>query len=338
MSFVLHNVGNKSRDENIHLSKRTISIDHHIKEILLKYFLSPFSSNEFYNLYHESDINLNEVFSYVSKIFDSSESLLEQSIKLTRHLYEQSTHPKIKGGEFYIVYFRDCIVEGETVDAVGLFKSETKDTFLKVYPQGDSYAIESEDGVNINKLDKGCMIYNTEREYGYLVSVVDNLSKSAEAQYWIDHFLHIRPRNDEYFQTKNTLSLCKQFVVDQLPEQFGFSKADQVALLNKSMKFFKENENFNIDEFAHEVIQDPGVINSFKSFKSDFEKKRDYQLNENFIISDSAVKKQSRVFKSVIKLDNNFHIYIHGNREFIEKGYDKETGMNFYRIFFKEES
>ena len=39
-----------------------------------------------------------------------------------------------------------------------------------------------------------------------------------------------------------------------------------------------------------------------------------------------------------LKLDKNFHIYIHGNRELIEKGYDEARGEHFYKIYFKEES
>jgi hypothetical protein len=42
--------------------------------------------------------------------------------------------------------------------------------------------------------------------------------------------------------------------------------------------------------------------------------------------------------RSVIKLDKNFHIYVHGGEKMIQKGYDPETGMQYYQIFFNEES
>ena len=337
-SVALHFVGNKLNDEGIRFSKSELRFDDTINDLLLTYFFSPFKSNEYYNLYHESDLNLNEVFSYVQEIFDNPQSLFDQSVNLAKHLYEQSVHPKVKGGELYVALFRDCIVDGETVDAIGLFKSETKETFLKVQPENDGFSVESEAGINIHKLDKGCLIFNTERDKGFLVSVVDNLNKGAEAQYWIDHFLHVQPRNDAYFQTKNVLSLCKNFVVEKFPEQFDVSKADQADLLNKSVKFFKENDNFDFDDFANEVIQAPEVISSFKSYKTEFEVDNKLKLNNNFDISDSAVKKQSRVFKSVIKLDKNFHIYVHGDHQQIVKGFDPVSGMNYYQLFFKEES
>jgi len=59
-------------------------------------------------------------------------------------------------------------------------------------------------------------------------------------------------------------------------------------------------------------------------------------MTDNFEISAQAVKKQSKIFKSVLKLDKNFHIYIHGDKELIEKGVEKD-GRKFYKIYYKEE-
>lgn len=334
--IALHYVGNKINNENVHFAKAALSLDEETGDLLSHYFLTPFKSNEYFNLYHDSDLKYNEVFGFVSEIFDAPESLPEQSKNLAKHLYEQSTHPKIKGGEFYTVYFSDCIVDGETVDAVGVFKSENKDTFLKVFPKGEGFEIESVQGVNINKLDKGCLIFNTEREKGYLVAVVDNTNKGAEAQYWMDEFLHARQRKDEYYNTQNVLSMAKHFITEELPQQFEVSKADQVDLLNRSVKFFKEKDNFNLKEFANEVMEQPELVKSFTKYKSSFEQDFDMDIADNFEISETAVKKQARVFKSVIKLDKNFHIYIHGNRDLIEQGEDKKG--KFYKVYYTEEN
>ena len=104
------------------------------------------------------------------------------------------------------------------------------------------------------------------------------------------------------------------------------------------MKFFKENENFDLDDFASEVMQAPEMISSFKSYKTEFEVEHDVKLTDNFDISTAAVKKQSKFFKSVIKLDKNFHIYVHGDSQRIEKGFDQASGMHFYKLLFEEES
>ncbi len=331
----VHFVGNKLNGDILKTSKRELRINDNLGILLTDYFLSSFKTNEFFNLYHDSDLNQNTVYACAEKIFETPEMLHEHSITLAKHLYEQGVHPKIKNGEFYAVYFQDCVLAGERADAIGLFKSENKDTFLKVNPNGDNFDIESEQGINTHKLDKGCLIFNTEKENGYLVLIVDNANK-VDAQYWVDEFLQVRQRKDEFYNTQNVMTLCKHFVQEELPQHFEVTKADQADMLNKSVKFLKENDSFDLQEFTEKVITQPEVIKSFKQYKNNFQSEFDLEIADNFDISESAVKKQARTLKSVIKLDKNFHIYIHGNRELIEQGTDDQG--RFYKIYFKEEN
>jgi hypothetical protein len=335
---IVHKVGNKGREEDVRLSKAPIRLDDTVMELLKFYFLSPFKNNEYFHLYHETDINLNEVYSYVSAIFEDQGNLLEHSKNLALHLYEQSSHPKINEGEFYVVYLKDCMVDEVLTNAVGLFKSESRDTFLKVFPIQDNYSIERSEGININKLDKGCLIFNTEKEEGYVVAVVDNLSKGSEALYWKDDFLRIKQREDNFFQTQNVMKLYKTFVTEKLPSEFEVSKVDQVDMLNRSMGFFKEKDDFMLDTFTQEVIGQPEMIDTFINFKKDYENEYEMKVEQEFKISDTAVKKQAKIYKSIIKLDKNFHIYIHGDRELIKKGFDPTNGMNYYQLYFKDEN
>ncbi|MFA6806597.1 MAG: nucleoid-associated protein [Bacteroidales bacterium] len=330
-----HWVGNKT-DELLIQSKQEIDIeDELLRDTLISYFFNSFKTEDYYNFYHESDLKYNEVYGYASDIFENPSIIFEQSINLAKHLYEKSIHPKVKGGEFYVVYFQECILNGMSLDAIGLFKSENKDTFLKVRSTSENFGIEAEKGININKLDKGCLIFNAEKENGYIVAIVDNTNKGSEAQYWVDDFLHIKQRQDEYFNTNNLLSMCKTFVTKDLPTRFDVSKADQADLLNKSVQFFKEKDNFDIREFANQVMEQPEVIESFNSFKQEYEEGLGLEIMDNFNISESAVKKQARSFKSVIKLDKNFHIYVHGDRKLIEQGQD-ERGK-YYKVYYREE-
>jgi hypothetical protein len=79
------------------------------------------------------------------------------------------------------------------------------------------------------------------------------------------------------------------------------------------------------------------VIQSFRKFDEQYRTQNEVELADSFEISAQAVKKQARVFKSVLKLDRNFHIYIHGSRELIEQGID-ENGRKFYKIYYEEEN
>ncbi len=333
--IAVHNVGNESEGEYLTLSKKELVLDPEVKDLLIKYFLTPFKSEEYFQFFSEGHISNNDVWKSVCSIFDNPEQTLLQSKQLAQHLYNLGNHPNVKGGELYVVYFREGLLNGETVDAIGIFKSEQKEPFLKVLPVEDAFEMESEQGININKLDKGCMIYNTDRENGFIVSVVDTKSKSAEARYWTDSFLRIQQRQDQYFNTESTMALYKTYVVEHLPEQYNVTKADQADMLNRSMAFFKEKQHFDQETFNNEVLHHQDFIESFDKYKQHYTAERDIDIAENFSISPAAVKSQNRAYKSVIKLDKNFHIYIHGNREMIEHGEDDKG--RFYKLYFNNE-
>ena len=334
-NITVHFVGNKSIEELLCLSKTNLIIDDDVIVPLEKYFLDSFSTDEYFQLYHDSGLEYNVVYGTTSQIFDNPDCLLEQSVNLAKHLYEQSTHPKIKGGEFYTVYFKDCLLDGETVDAVGLFKSENKDTFLKVLREGGNFNLESEQGINIKKLDKGCLIFNKDRENGYVVAVVDNTNRGVDAQYWIDDFLHVRQRKDEYANTENVMAMAKQFITKELPKEFEVPKADQIDLLNRSLQFFKEKDSFDMEEFANEVIEQPEVIESFKSYKKSYEEEHATEIDDSFTISQHAFKKQQRSYKRIIRLDKKIQIIIDGNRDHVEQGEDEKG--KYYKVYYNTE-
>lgn len=245
-------------------------------------------------------------------------------------------HPKVKGGELYICYFKDIILDDKLTDAIGIFKSENKDHYLKVNLDNNEQIVKFEEGVNINKLDKGCLIFNSQKDSGYVLSIVDNTNKGSEAQYWKDDFLSVQPIKNEYHQTNQFLGIAKQFVTKQLDDEFAVSKADKIDFLNRSVEYFKSNEQFDKEEFVKDVFGDRNIIDSFQKFEHTYKQEKQIELEDNFDISSQAVKKQARVFKSVLKLDKNFHIYIHGSKDHIEKGEDQD-GRKFYKIYYENE-
>jgi len=336
---IVHKVGNPSRGEDLKLSINPLTLnDDIVRGLLTRYFLSAFNENELYRFTHLSDVEMNEVYRYVRAIFEDRDSFIQQSALLAQFLYSKSTHVKVKEGELYVVLFDEVPFENEFIRAVGIFKSETKETFLKVFQHGQSWEVIQEEGVNINKLDKGCLIFNTNTADGYKVSVVDATNKQNDAQYWVTDFLQVEPYADSYHHTDKYLSLCKNFITNEYPEKFDVSKSDQIDMLNRSMEYFKTKEQFSLQEFATEVIHHQEVVDTFMDYKKNFESSKNFEIEDEFAIHVSAVKKQQRVFKTVLKLDKNFHIYIHGRRDLIEKGVDEMTGKKYYKIYFDEES
>lgn len=338
----VHHVGNSAQNEYYSLSEQPLNLnDELIPALLMQYFLKPFEkTNEVYRLSHSSgNLDLNELYHFAGQVFEDKSRLHKVSEQIAKHLFEAASHPNIKGGELYVAYFHNLNIEGVTLDALGIFKSETKETYLKVSPGQGGFKMDyEENAININKLDKGALIFNTEKENGYKVAVIDKTNGGQEAAvYWKDQFLQLKIRNDSFNQTTNTLGIYKNFVTQKLDDEFEMSKADKIDLLNRSMKYFKEKETFDLDEFSNEVIGNDQAIQSFKTFKSQYEQEFDSPIADTFDISENAVKKQSRVYKSVLKLDKNFHIYIHGNKDLIERGFDDGKAMNYYKVYFKEE-
>ena len=288
----VHKVGNKLRDENFKISNENITFsDDETQSYLLKYFLSPFNNNEVYNFCHPSELELNEIYLFVKRLFTSPEQLYKISIDISKHLYEQSTHPKINGGDLCICFFNNCSFDGVKCNAIGFFKSEVKDVFLKFDSIDDNVNIKHVNGININKLDKGCLVFDLEEEKGYKVCVID--SKSKDTQYWKNDFLNIKPASDEYHFTNDFLSITKEYVTKQLSDEFEINKTDQIDLLNRSVDYFKTNDKFEKEDFEKSVFQSEELIKSFRSFDNSYRDNNDIELANSFDISSQAVKKAS---------------------------------------------
>jgi len=335
LNIAVHFVGNKVQEEPLNVSDNELALHDSIRALLREYFTKFFKEQPYEQFFHETNLHLNECFVFAREIFEDPEKLFFNSIKLAKHLYATSDHPNIKSGELYVTYFEQVYVDDEICDAIGVFKSENRETFLRVYPENNNYRIESEKGVNINKLDKGCLILNLDEETGYKVVVIDQTNKNNDAQYWTHKFLKVRPKKDNYYHTQNYMMMCREFAMEAFPSS---SKAEKLSLASETEKFFKEQDLFDKLSYQEKVLQEPEIINAFEDYKSNYQQERDVEIIDEFDVSPSAVRKLKRVFKSVIKLDKNFHIYVHGNRDLIRKGFDEESGLHYYQVFYKEES
>ena len=336
--IAVHKVGNKQIDEKLTLSKKELLPEDWIKDLLIQYFLKAFKHPVYWQFQHQSRLELNEVYTFSKSIFGDESSFFENSVHLARHLFDMSNHPNIKGGEFYVCHFKELWIDDEEVDGIGLFKSENKENYLKVYNQEGVFEIDGEEGININKLDKGCLIFNKSSEEGYKVCVVDNTNRSEDAIYWKEHFLNVKAMEDEYYQTKNYLKMCKGFVEDVYNKDNEIARADQIELLNSAANYFKEREKFDEREFETEVLEVPENIQAFQDYKNNYQEENEMRIENEFSINENAFKDTKRYMKSVLKLDKNFHVYIHGKREYIERGYDDKREMSFYKLFFEEEN
>jgi hypothetical protein len=337
--LIVHRVGNAEETHLIKLSRAEIDLsDAYFKSVLLHFFTKGLVQEEIHHFTSTNgDLKLNPVYTFVKEIFAEQTAFQFQTIQIANALLQQSTHSRIKGGDLFIVQLSNIGFEGKEFQGLGLFKTETKLEFVKTQEMKTGIEIAMDEGFIPEKIDKACFVLDTQEADGYRVIVYDKSNQSSEAKYWKNQFLNIEPVKDNYHHTVQLMDLTKAFVQHQLPKEFEVSKAEQIDLLNRSVSFFKTEETFNKTHFEQEVLQDSSLIDSFRGFNHQYAKELDLQDLSEFEISGSAVKKQARIFKSILKLDKNFHVYIHGNRELIEKGVDPD-GRKFYKIYFNEEN
>ncbi len=298
------------------------------KKLLLKPFTNHANTFEFH---HEVDLSYNVLFN-LAKNIRAEEDFIRNSKDIAQHLVSVSTHPNIKDGDVFIAAFEDLKLGNQYLDGLGIYKFEEKESFLETSVESHTLSRTFRKGIGNKKPDKACLILFTEEPFTLLV--IDNNAK--ETDYWQNDFIQHKSRNDYINNTHDFLSMTKDYITSQIPNEFEVSKTDQIDLLNRSVDYFKSHETFEKQEFENEVFGDQNVIESFQNFDSAFRQQHEVEISDNFEISGQAVKKQARAFKSVLKLDKNFHIYIHGDKNKIERG-EEADGRKFYKIYYDNE-
>jgi len=336
----IHRVGNKSRNESQFLSGQPFNLTDEIVPLMKEYFFRPFREKEenYFQFAHEVDLDYNEMFQFASEVFANPSSLHDVSKKITNHLFEQSNHPHIKNGEVYVTYLTNVNIDNNVVDAIGIFKSEVQADFLQFEERGTTLEMILQQGINLSKLDKGCLIFNYKKEEGYKILSVD--SNRYDARYWLEHFLSVDAFQDDNFITKKYLKFCQGFAKDVVfPAE---DKKQEVMFMNRSVNYFAKNDQFEESNFLNEVMDNPDLIPEFRSYKVDKGEKYSIEDVTTFPIANSAVSDARKSIKNVINLDTHIQIKMdfinpESAEKFVEKGWDEEKQMYYYLVYFNKE-
>nr|WP_315156680.1 nucleoid-associated protein [uncultured Flavobacterium sp.] len=336
----IHRVGNMSRNEPLFLSEEPFKLNDEIVPLMKEFFFKPFKEKEenYFQFAHEVDLDYNDMFKYATEIFSNPNALHEVSKKITNHLFEQSNHPHIKNGEVYVTYLTNLSIDNNVVDAIGIFKSEIQSDFLQFEEKGTQLEMILQHGVSLNKLDKGCLIFNYKKEEGYKILSVD--SNRYDARYWLEHFLSVDAFEDENFITKKYLKFCQGFAKDVVfPAE---DKKEEVMFMNRSVNYFAKNDQFEETNFLNEVLDNPDLIPEFKNYKVDKGEKYSIEDVTSFPIANVAVSDARKSIKNVINLDTHIQIKMdfinpESAEKFVEKGWDEEKQMYYYLVYFNKE-
>ena len=317
--------------DGVKLSNHCIDVTGDLNELLVKHFLTPFRERP--SLQFKSPLQNNSVYSLIKEMFANKADFIHLSQDLAKLLYENSVYSKIMNGEFYVVYFSNCVVDGKTSDAVGLFKTEQKTPYLRVTPVDDSYTIAEEQGFSLKHFEKACLIFNKDENSGYQIAVIDKANKAPESQYWSDSFLQVKKRKTNSSQTESLFEMCKSFV-SQLNDKDEVEKA---SMMNKALSILDDTEKIiEMSSFKAEVFGNQDISNSFDEFRKEKQSEDQMELDEKFESDNSSLKKTGLKKLTTIHLDDNYDVVIRGTND-IEKGYDEKRQKRFYKLFYDKE-
>jgi hypothetical protein len=238
----------------------------------------------------------------------------------------------------YVPYLTNLAIDNNVVDAIGIFKSEIQADFLQFEEKDTHLEMILQHGVSLNKLDKGCLIFNYKKEEGYKILTVD--SNRYDARYWLEHFLAVDAFEDENYITKKYLKFCQGFAKDVVfPAE---DKKEEVMFMNRSVNYFAKNDQFEETNFLNEVLDNPDLIPEFKNYKVDKGDKYSIEDITTFPIANGAVSDARKSIKNVINLDTHIQIKMdfinpESAEKFVEKGWDEEKQMYYYLVYFNKE-
>ncbi|TQR17892.1 nucleoid-associated protein [Psychrobacillus soli] len=281
-----------------------------------------------YEFFHETNIGLNEVYTYVTSIFDNNDSFLEQSKHIAAHLHSVSGHPNIKSGDLFIGLFENCLMSTEVKKVIAIVKIEEKEMFLDVKNEQNKMIVNGVDGINVKKLNNMAIIVDMGADQAPAVFI--KTKKKEDVIYWQERFLKIKVADEHYHKTNLALTECKKYIL----KEESFTNTEKLGFLNKTLDYFRTEEEFQVHDFIDTVfekadpVQKEVIVNSVKPYET--------------VISESAIEKVEKTYKRKIKLDSNIEIQVNVRdinqvEELIEVGYDETTNRKFYKIYFQEE-
>lgn len=281
-----------------------------------------------YEFFHESNIGLNEVYTYVKAIFDEEGSFLEQSKHIATHLHSASGHPNIKSGELFIGLFDNCLMSTEAKKVIAIVKIEEKEMFLDVKNEQNKMTVNGIDGINVKKINNMAVIVDMGADEAPVVFM--KTKKKEDVVYWQERFLKVKVADEHYHKTNLALTECKKYIL----KEESYTNPEKLGLLNKTLDYFRSEEEFEVNDYIETVFeavdstQKDIIVNSVKPYET--------------VISESAIAKAEKSYKRKIKLDSAIEIQVNVRDieqmdELIEVGFDEEKNRKYYKIYFNEE-
>jgi hypothetical protein len=342
--LVLAKVGHPQRDEPLQTSKEVFKIEEGDQEALSAIFLKPFKNLTAHRFSHHSSLDQHEMNAYSAAIFASGDGLLEKGCDIAKRLYAKSNHPNIKSGDLCISLIKDIDVDGTLTQGLCILKSESVVPFLSISTRDGDLELHTEQGINPEKIDKGCLIINHLNQKGYYVLTFDR--SGSDSRFWVRDFLGVVPITDSPFLTNKYANMAVAFMEKekkQSPKSDDDTPPwDASNAARDAITYFEEKENFSLHEFENEVLKTPEAKAKFAEHRSKIEEEQGHRLDDSFEISKKDVTKAKKKIRSMMKLDTGVEIRLKPSLaakpdEVLEHGFDEGKKMKFIKIYFNED-
>lgn len=359
--LVLAKIGNPQREEPLQTSKEVFEVSEDDRAMLTGIFLKPFKNLAGYRFNHHSSLDQHEMNACAKAIFESTDGLLEKGCDIAKRLYSKSNHPNIKSGDLCISYVEDVEVNGELTQALCILKSESVVPFLSISTKDGDLQLQTEHGINPEKIDKGCLIINHNKNKGFHVLTFDR--SGSDSRFWVRDFLGVVAVTDSPFLTKGYADMAVAFVKQEEKAKKETKKQQQQAeeteggtavavddtppwettsAAQDAIAYFEEKEHFSLQEFEEQVLRTPEAKQKFQAHKAKVEEEQGQRFEDSFAISKKDVNKAKKRIGTVVKLDTGVEIHVKPAfttqpEPVLERGFDEEKGMKFIKVFFNED-
>jgi len=212
--------------------------------------------------------------------------------------------------------------------AIGFYFSRERSNFLNM--NGEELLVLR--GLPLKKPEFSCLILPDGMD-GYQVY----LSEPGASAWSTKIFPFLRQTNDA-FHAKEFFKMVKGFSEDVMLKERQQPREEQVSFLSDSLEYSGNNKSVNFENFKQEVLKEPAIIDAFDQYQEKYAGERQWNPPDQFAVTEQSQNQAKKFVKSIIKLDKNFHIYVHGNKERIEKGFDEDKKLHFYTLWFDSEA
>lgn len=337
--IVLAKIGNPQRDEPLQTSRELFHVSDADQGTLTALFLKPFKNLIAHRFQHHSSLDKHEMNAMSAAVFAEPDSLLKHGCDIAKRLYSKSVHPNIKAGDLCIALIEDIEVEGEMKRGLCILKSETVAPFLSITTKDGDLQLSTEQGINPEKIDKGCLILDHFPTKGYYVLTFDR--SGAESRFWMRDFLGVRAVPDAAFLTNAYTKMAVSFLEEEKPQD-DTPPWETCTAARGAMEYFDGKEKFDLGEFEKEVLKEPDMVAKFAEHRARVEEEAGQPLEKSFEISKKDVTKAKKKIGAVMKLDTGVEIHVKSSfvsdpDPVLEQGFDDSRGMKFIKVYFNKD-